>query len=109
MRILRAWKQPKSKGFASMPNKQTKPPVSACVAHRCATHENIKPINVNTSEATECGACIAEDIKNLMDIYTDTRERLERACGALDLLSPGAGNAFLPPPIDTTDEESNER
>lgn len=105
MRILRAWKKPKRKGFASVVNHDGKPPIGACVAHRCKRHEDVKPLNVGTDEQTECGACIAEDITNLLVIYNDTRDRLERACGALNLLSPGSGDAFLPHPVEEPDAE----
>lgn len=99
MRILRAWKKPKRKGFASVVNHDGKPPISACVAHRCKRHENVKPLNTGTEEVTECGACVAEDITNLMTIYNDMRDRLDRACNALDLLTPGAGDPFRPHPV----------
>ena len=99
MRVLRAWKQPKRKGFATLQNKSTVPPISACVAHRCQRHEDVRPMNTHTDELTECGGCVAEDINNLMVLYEDTRTRLDRACNALDLLAPSAGEAFRPHPV----------
>jgi len=108
MRVIRAWKKPKRKGFASVVNHDGTPPIGACVAHRCKRHEAVKPINTATEEQTECGACISEDITNLLILYNDTADRLERACGALNLLSPGAGDSFLPHPTiekEQTDEQ----
>lgn len=114
MRVLRAWEKPRSmKGFRSNTVKAAAtamgPPIAACVAHRCSRHENVKPLNLYTPEMTECGACIAEDTTKMLEIYNDVRDRLERACGALNLLSPGAGDPFQPPPIEEPDGPQEDR
>ena len=110
MRIIRAWEPLKAiKGFRSKTvvaaTAALGTPIAACVAHRCKRHEDVKVLNTTTEEATECGGCVAEDITNLMTIYNDMRDRLDRACNALDLLTPGAGDPFRPHPIIEETEE----
>lgn len=88
------------------------PSVSDCMAHRCAEHLSVPPLNSTENSGAECGVCCgvwlagkaADEFQSLLmypvlDAYADRlthhallRQKLRSARDRLNLLQAGAGD-----------------
>jgi hypothetical protein len=70
---------------------------SGCVGHRCDEHEDLPPMNQTGPDGSECGGCVGQAFA---EAYEKAFEKkvfwplIQSARDRLNLLAPGAGDAF---------------